>query len=364
VFSRGGGPLGTTAPVQARRRDWRETVTPSDRTVEKQVSFIIGLERDMEILRDPTAAISSSAPPRNEMTEESVSFLGLRFDTGSIEEAACNILTETHGRFRYIVTPNVHHMVRLLEDPVTIRPLYDGAWRVFCDSRVLSRLARVSGLRLPVITGSDLTANLITRAAKHGLTIAVIGPTDAACARLKDKYPGLGVVSHTPRMGFIRSELEVRKCVDFVVKAQVPLVFLAVGRPQQEILASRIADHPRARGVGLCIGASIDFLTGAQRRAPVWIQEVGLEWLYRLISDPERFGRRYLLESPRIFYFVCLEWKKNMPSLQLRARLGSSPCASRLRHWWMVARREIPRRAARAETDLAPAGSAKPSKPP
>jgi N-acetylglucosaminyldiphosphoundecaprenol N-acetyl-beta-D-mannosaminyltransferase len=165
-------------------------------------------------------------------------------------------------------------------------------------------------------------------------------------------------------MGFIRSELEVRKCVDFVVKAQAPLVFIAVGRPQQEILASRIADHPQARGVGLCIGASIDFLTGAQRRAPIWVQKVGLEWSYRLLSDPQRFARRYLLESPQIFYFVCLEWKKNMPSLRLRARLGSSSGASRIGHWWIasVARREIPGRAAGAETDLAPAGSAKPSK--
>jgi N-acetylglucosaminyldiphosphoundecaprenol N-acetyl-beta-D-mannosaminyltransferase len=320
----------------------------------------------MEILRDPTAEISSSALSQNDMTEERVCFLGLCFDTGSTEEAARDVLAETHGHFKYVATPNVHHMVRLLEDPATMRPLYEGAWRVFCDSRVLSRLARGSGLRLPVITGSDLTAALIARAAKDGLTVAVIGPTDAACTRLQDKYPGLRVAHHTPRMGFIRSELEVRKCVDFVVKAQAPLVFIAVGRPQQEILASRIANHPQARGVGLCIGASIDFLTGAQRRAPIWVQKVGLEWSYRLISDPQRFTRRYLLESPRIFYFVYLEWRKNTPGLQLRARLGLSSYASRIGQWWIaaVARREIPGHAAAEETDFATAGSAKPSKLP
>ncbi len=318
----------------------------------------------MEILRDPTAEICSSSLSQNDRAEGRICFLGLHFDTGSIEEAARNILAEMDGRFRYVVTPNVHHMVRLLEDPITMRPLYEGAWRVFCDSRVLSRLARVSGLTLPVITGSDLTADLIARAAKDGLTIAVIGPTDAACARLREKYPGVRVLSHNPKMGFVRSELELRKCVDFVVKTQAPLVFLAVGRPQQEILASRIADHPQARGVGLCIGASIDFLTGAQHRAPVWVQKVGLEWMYRLISDPQRFARRYLLESPRIFYFVWLEWKRNMPILQLRARLGSSSYASRIRRWRIaaVSGREIPGRAAGAETDLAPAGSGKPSK--
>jgi N-acetylglucosaminyldiphosphoundecaprenol N-acetyl-beta-D-mannosaminyltransferase len=348
--------VGASAPARFCRLKWLNLT-------KNKIDLFPVLEREMEIVRDATAEISNSAQSRNDMTKESVCFLGLRFDTGSTEEAACNILADAQGRFRYIVTPNVHHMVRMLEDSDTLRPLYEGAWRVFCDSLVLSCLARVSGLRLPVITGSDLTADLIRHAANQGLTIAVIGPTDAACARLQDKYPGLGAVSHAPKKGFIGSELEVRKCVDFVIKAQAPLVFLAVGRPQQEILASRIADHPQARGVGLCIGASIDFLTGAQRRAPVWVQKVGLEWSYRLISDPQRFARRYLLESPRIFYFVCLEWRKNMPNLQLRTRLGSSWYASRIRHWWIaaVARREIPERAAGAETDLAPAGSAKPS---
>jgi N-acetylglucosaminyldiphosphoundecaprenol N-acetyl-beta-D-mannosaminyltransferase len=318
----------------------------------------------MEILRDPTGAISRSALRRNETTEEPIFFLDCRFDTGSIEKATCDIFAETHEQFKYVVTPNVYYLTRMFEDPATMRPQYEGAWRVFCDSRVLSRLARISGLRLPVITGSDLTVDLITRAAKRGLTIAVIGPTHAACARLQEKYPGLVVVCHTPKMGFTRSELEVRKCVDFVVKAQAPLVFLAVGDPQQGILARRIADHPRARGVGLCVGASIDFLTGVQRRAPVWVQKAGLEWSYRLLTNPRRFARRYLRDSPRIFYFVFLEWKRNMPDPQLCARLGSSRAASRIRHWWIAAdaRGGISGGAAGAETDLASAGSAKASK--
>jgi N-acetylglucosaminyldiphosphoundecaprenol N-acetyl-beta-D-mannosaminyltransferase len=238
---------------------------------------------------------------------ESVYFLGYRFDTGSIEEAVCDILVETRRCFKYVVTPNVHHMVRLLENPATMQPLYERAWRVFCDSRVLSRLAWFSGLRLPVITGSDLTARLIARAAEQRLTIALIGPTGAACAKLGSRYPGLNVVFHAPPMGFIKSDHEVQKCVDFVVKTQAHLTFLAVGMPQQEILAREIANHSQARGVGLCIGASIDFLTGKQRRAPVWVQKAGFEWLHRLLSDPRRLAPRYLIECPRIFYLFCLK---------------------------------------------------------
>jgi N-acetylglucosaminyldiphosphoundecaprenol N-acetyl-beta-D-mannosaminyltransferase len=334
-------------------------VKPPPKLVEKQVVYLVW-EGEMQILRDPTDAISSLALQRNEITEEKVCFLDCRFDTGSIEKASCDILAEVDGHFKYVVTPNAYYMIRMFDDPAIMRPQYEGAWRVFCDSRVLSRLARVIGLRLPVITGSDLTAGLIAFAAKRGLTVAVIGPTHAACARLQEKYPGLKIASHTPPMGFTRSELEVRKCVDFVVKAQASLVFLAVGDPQQGILARRIADHPRARGVGLCVGASIDFLTGVQHRAPVWAQKAGLEWSYRLLTNPRRFARRYLRDSPRIFYLVYLEWQKNRPSPQLRARLPSGSRASRIRHWIAaLATREIPGHAAGAGTDLAPTGSAK-----
>jgi exopolysaccharide biosynthesis WecB/TagA/CpsF family protein len=192
-----------------------------------------------------------------------------------------------------------------------MQPLYERAWRVFCDSRVLSRLAWLNGVRLPVITGSDLTARLIARAGEQRLKIALIGPTAAACAALGTRYPGLNVEVHTPPMGFVNSEDEVQKCIDFVVRIQAPLIFLAVGAPQQEILARRIADHPQVRGVGLCIGASIDFLTGKQSRAPVWVQRAGFEWLHRLLSDPRRLAWRYLVECPRIFYLMCLKRGKS-----------------------------------------------------
>jgi len=101
-------------------------------------------------------------------------------------------------------------------------------------------LAWFSGRCLPVITGSDLTARLIERAGEQRLTMALIGPTAEACAALGSRHPGVNVVFHTPPMGFIKSEDEVQKCVDFVVKTQAPLIFLAGGMPQQEILAATL----------------------------------------------------------------------------------------------------------------------------
>src|SRR5205807_1087565 len=109
--------------------------------------------------------------------EQNVYFLGCRFNIGSVEQAVCEILAKTGEKFKYVVTPNVHHIVSLLENPATTEPLYERAWHIFCDSRVLSCLAWFSGRRLPVITGSDLTARLIARAAEGRLSIALVGPS-------------------------------------------------------------------------------------------------------------------------------------------------------------------------------------------
>jgi exopolysaccharide biosynthesis WecB/TagA/CpsF family protein len=94
----------------------------------------------------------------------------------------------------------------------------------------------------------------------------------------------------------------VEACVEFV-EAHSPFrfCFLAVGAPQQELLAQLLKSRGKARGMALCIGASIDFLTGKERRAPLWMQKIGFEWLFRLLNDPKRLGGRYLLRGPRVF---------------------------------------------------------------
>jgi exopolysaccharide biosynthesis WecB/TagA/CpsF family protein len=74
-----------------------------------------------------------------------------------------------------------------------------------------------------------------------------------------------------------------------------------VGAPQQEAVAHALRIRGRARGLALCVGASLNFITGAERRAPQWMQRAGLEWLYRLSQDPRRLANRYLVRGPRFF---------------------------------------------------------------
>jgi hypothetical protein len=97
----------------------------------------------------------------------------------------------------------------------------------------------------------------------------------------------------------------VEKCLQFVEAASpFRFCFLAVGSPQQESIAHMLKTRGVARGLVLCVGGSLNFLTGNERRAPMWVRRLALEWLFRLLQDPSRLAQRYLVRGPRIFIYL------------------------------------------------------------
>jgi hypothetical protein len=105
-----------------------------------------------------------------------------------------------------------------------------------------------------------------------------------------------------PPMGFTRDPQAMEACLRFV-EAHSPFRYclLAVGAPQQEVMAQHLKTRGIARGLALCVGASINFLTGDEQRAPRWMQRIGMEWLFRLLQAPGRMAQRYLVQGPRLF---------------------------------------------------------------
>ena len=205
-------------------------------------------------------------------------------------------------RFGYVVTPNVDHLIRYHDDPV-FRGLYAEASYVLLDSQFLSSLLRaLQGVRVRVCTGSDLTAQLLSRVVSPQDRIVLIGCTQEQAQQLAQRYGLSGLCHYNPPMGFIRDPQQVESCVKFV-ESHSPFRFclLAVGAPQQEILAQALKSRGIARGMGLCVGAAVNFLTGTERRAPRWMQRSGTEWLFRLLNDPLRLAKRYLVRGPRVF---------------------------------------------------------------
>lgn len=219
--------------------------------------------------------------------------------------------------FAYVVTPNVDHIVRLQRSRSDLWPAYRGAWMTLCDSRILARLANRSGFPLPVLPGSDLTVRMIKTVIGRDDRIAVIGGSEACVAALSDRYGLRAVAHHEPPMGFINDPSAVERAARFAINARARYHFFAVGSPQQEMLAYRIARMGGANGIGFCVGASFDFLTGAQSRAPASMQRLSMEWLYRLGRDPRRLWRRYLVDGPEIFG-IARDWRREHPAVAYR----------------------------------------------
>jgi exopolysaccharide biosynthesis WecB/TagA/CpsF family protein len=205
-------------------------------------------------------------------------------------------------RFGYVVTPNVDHLIRYYEDP-SFRAHYRSAQYILMDSRFAARLVYLmKGVRLPVCTGSDLTAQLLAEVIQSNDRIVMIGGSAEQAHELRRRYGLSDLRHHNPPMGFINDPAAVEACLDFIEKAgPFRFCFLAVGSPQQETLAQALKARGIARGLALCVGASLNFITGQERRAPVWMQKIALEWLYRLLQNPKRLARRYLVRGPRIF---------------------------------------------------------------
>lgn len=236
-------------------------------------------------------------------------FIDVAYDPLTFDEVVERLRHVTSDTpYGYLVTPNVDHVVRLDKSGDTLpqlRSIYAEADLCVCDSRVLSRLARLQGLRLPVVPGSDLTHHLLDHVIEPGDGVVLIGGDAGLLKGLEQRYPAVHFHQHIPPMGLVRNPEARRKAADFIAAHRPRFTFIAVGSPQQELIAAETRAQPGATGMALCIGAALEFVTGHQVRAPRLLQSLGLEWAHRLASAPRRMWRRYLIEGPRIFILAA-----------------------------------------------------------
>jgi N-acetylglucosaminyldiphosphoundecaprenol N-acetyl-beta-D-mannosaminyltransferase len=236
-------------------------------------------------------------------------FLGLRFCLLPQAEVVRRIIADAGPPYRYVVTPNAYHVVAAHESPDRLLPIYRDAWLSLCDSRIVRALARLERHALPLVTGSDLVAALlVTLSRPHSAKrILVVGPRRDVAAALRAAYPDLNF-DILPAPAGLSQNAELRLAIARAcVHRQWDIVLLCVGCPAQEQIARHIGELGRTSGIALCVGASIDFLTGARARAPLWVQRLSLEWAYRLLQEPRRLWRRYLVESPKILHIFLHE---------------------------------------------------------
>ncbi len=226
------------------------------------------------------------------------------YDLSNFLPVARSFGTERYG---YVATPNVDGLIRVHES-ASFRNEYSRAAFVLLDSRVAAFFFwLVHRVRIPVCPGSDLTAALFQKVFEPEDRILLLGSTPAQVQELRERFGLKNLIHHNPPMGFIHDPAAVEACLQFMESASpFRYCLIAVGDPQGVIVAHRLAERGRSRGLAFIIGASIDFMTGKQRRAPKWLQRIGFEWLFRLLSNPRRLAWRYLVRGPKFFVYLLV----------------------------------------------------------
>ncbi|MCW2317557.1 exopolysaccharide biosynthesis WecB/TagA/CpsF family protein [Rhodoblastus acidophilus] len=193
-------------------------------------------------------------------------------------------------------TLNLDHLVKRRADRA-FREAYARATLVSADGAPIVALGRAQAPSLRRVTGADLLRPLCAMAEREGLPVAFFGSTrpalDGAAKRLRVEFPKLRIAfAESPAFGFDPFSDAAAEAGARIVASGAKLVFLCLGAPKQELFADRLAQiHAGVGFIG--VGAAVDFIVGAQKRAPRAMRRLGLEWLWRAASNPRRLAGRY-----------------------------------------------------------------------
>ena len=205
------------------------------------------------------------------------------------------------GEGGWVVTPNLD-ILRRWSREAAFRELVAEATLFTPDGAPLVWASHLQGTPLPErVAGSDLFTALCKCAAERGISVAFIGGNpgvaDLAKGRLQQLHPGLNVVATLcPPLGFESSQEEMQRITEFVASNPAQIYFVGLGSPKQEQLIGQLKSLS-AQSWWLGVGVSFSFVADDVRRAPHWMRRFGLEWLHRLVQEPKRLARRYLVDG-------------------------------------------------------------------
>ncbi len=249
------------------------------------------------------------------MPLKQISLFGINIHVARMGDAVDEVyawIEADDGVCRYVVTPNVDHAV-MFQHHANMQRAYAGASLVLADGQPVVTASRWLKKPLPErVTGADLTPAIFAAAEQKldgPLRVFLLGAADGVGAKaaenIKAKYPGVEIVGvYSPPMGFERNEDENDRILAMIADAEPHVLVVGLGAPKQEIWVHRHRDRLHCNAA-LCVGATIDFLAGAFPRAPEWMQKSGLEWFYRMCSDPGRLVKRYAWDAwvlPQLFW--------------------------------------------------------------
>ena len=204
-----------------------------------------------------------------------------------------------------LVTPNVDHILHAQRDK-QFREAVNTSALSLPDGKWLQRGARLLGIRIREgIAGRLLVDPMCELAARSGWSVYILASVgniaERAAETLKTKYSELNVVkARSPSMQFGVNKAETEELLTELAELRPDLLFLGVGAPKSEKWLYEYRDRIPAR-VAIGVGYAFDILAGQIRECPRWITAAGMEWAYRLLKEPRRLWRRYLVRDPQFF---------------------------------------------------------------
>ncbi|MBF2063311.1 MAG: WecB/TagA/CpsF family glycosyltransferase [Calothrix sp. C42_A2020_038] len=209
-----------------------------------------------------------------------------------------------------VFTPNVDHVMKLQENHEFYGVYQEADYRV-CDSKVLMYVSKFLGTPiLEKISGSDLFPAFYQYYRNdENIKIFLLGSEPKVVKRAQkviNTKVGRNIViaAHSPSYGFEKNEQECQKIVDLINRSGATVLAIGVGAPKQEIWIAKYRHQLKNVKIFLAIGATINFEAGEIQRSPRWMSETGLEWLYRLMLEPKRLWKRYVLSALPFLWLV------------------------------------------------------------
>lgn len=245
---------------------------------------------------------------------------GIKIDAIRMPEAVANVrgwIDESSDVCRYVVTPNVDHAVQIQKND-RLSKAYEEAHLILADGHPIVWVSRLLRQPLPErVPGSELVPALFDsfnetcRQEGAKLKVFLLGAQPGvgaiAAANIKKQWPNIETVGvYSPPMGFENDPEQCNYILGRIAVCHPDLLIVGLGAPKQEIWVNRFHEQIHAKAA-LCVGATIDFLAGEQKRAPIWMQKSGMEWLHRMCGQPKRLVKRYATDA---WTFPQLVWRQ------------------------------------------------------
>lgn len=245
-----------------------------------------------------------------------INFLNISIHNLTLQELLQR-LTEYGG---IVVTPNVDHLIKLQKDPEMLEAYQASTYRV-CDSKIVQYASKFLGTPIKEkISGSDLLPAFYQyNKDNENIKIFMLGASEGVAQKAREAINQkvnreIVVDAYSPSFGFEQKEEECQQIIDRINQSGATVLAIGVGAPKQEKWIMKYKHQLPNIKIFLAIGATIDFEAGCKPRSPKWMSEVGLEWLYRLLSEPKRLWKRYLVEDVYFFWLILQEKLKLHPS--------------------------------------------------